>query len=263
MENEFIISNYTEIDIDSIELIELDNEIDLYDIEVEDDHTFIITDKSIITHNCSSMLRSVTMQAKISDCGMIILSQQYADPNSMFPSKIQNIRGGKAAYYQPSLIVQMSRRLEKGDSKEDNFYESSVLKYFTAKTRNDVRPFLETEAVLSFKNGFKGFEYYGLIPSAIQLGFIKNPKQGYYQVPTYSEKLLRLKDLYGGPKSKEIWDTFIEEYDKASSNDISYKSLVNDNSEEIEELKEEIKAKGFSLDFSKDSAELEIEEDEE
>lgn len=210
-----------------------------------------------------SLLRSCTMPAKKTNCGLLILSQLYDNPNEMFTQKIKNMRGGKSVWYQPSLIVQMSRRLEKGENKkEDNFYESSVIKYFTAKTRNDVRPFLETESILDFKKGFAGNEYYGLIPVAIQLGFIEQ-KGGWYIVPSYSDKQIRLSQLLGGKEAKKIWDTFIDEFNKKSQEQIAYKNLSNDNSEEIEELKEEIKAKGFSLDFSKDSAELEIEEDEE
>lgn len=196
------------------------------------------------------LIRSVTMPAKKTNCGLIILSQLYDNPNEMYTQKIKNMRGGKAIWYQPSLIVQMSRRLEKGeDKKEDNYYESSVIKYFTAKTRNDVRPFLETEAVLDFKKGFVGSEYYGLVPVAIQLGFIQQ-KGGWYIVPSYSDKQIRLSSLLGGSEAKKIWDTFIDEFDKKSQDQISYKSLNEDFSEETQELKEEIKNKGFSIDFS-------------
>lgn len=244
MENEFIISNYSELSIDEIEFIE--EPIELYDIEVEDDHTFVITNDSIITHNCGSMLRAVTIPAKKTNSMLVILAQQYADPNAMFASKIQNIRGGKSVYYQPSLIVQLARKLEKGEGKEDNFYESSVIRAFTIKTRNDVRPFLETEYIIDFKHGLKTKEFYGLIAPAIQLGFIKNPKQGWYQVPSYSDKLMRLADLEGGVEAKKIWDTFIQDFDKASKEQISYKSLSEEDSSEINEMKAELNKK-FSL----------------
>lgn len=223
----------------------------LYDITVEDDHTFLITNTNIFTHNCGTMLRAVTIPAKKTNSALLILSQQYADPNALFPSKLKNIRGGQSAIYQPSLIVQLSRRLEKGNEKEDNFYETSIIKAFTIKTRNNVRPFLETEISLSFKNGFRDTEYYGLIPEAIRLGFIKNEKVGWYTVPSFGEKQLRNAELIGGPKAKAIWDTFIEEFDKISSKDISYGSLSS-NSEFEEQLRAEM-SKKFNVEFNADT----------
>jgi hypothetical protein len=170
------------------------------------------------------------------------------------------MRGGKSLLYQPSLVVQLSRRLEKGTEKEDNFYEDSVITAFTVKTRNNVRPFLETEMKLSFKNGFTGYEYYGILPEAIRLGFIENPKVGWYTVPSAGEKQYRLKELIGGPEAKKIWDTFIDEFDKVSAEDISYKSLSNNNMTETErQLKEELATK-FNITFG-ESEEVEQEEE--
>lgn len=203
---------------------------------------------------CSSMIRSVTMPALKTRCGMIIISQTYDNPGAMFKSKLFLMRGGKSLLYQPSLVVQLSRRLEKGTEKEDNFYEDSVITAFTVKTRNNVRPFLETELKLSFKNGFAGWEYFGILPEAIRLGFIQNPKVGWYTVPSYSEKQFRFKELVGGPEAKKIWDTFIDEFDEVSSKDISYKSLSESMSETEEKLKAEFGEK-FQLDFSSISEE--------
>lgn len=197
----------------------------------------------------SAMLRSCTMPALKTGCGMIIISQTYDNPGALFKSKLFNMRGGKCMLYQPSLVVQLSRRLEKGTEKEDNFYEDSVITAFTVKTRNNVRPFLETEMKLSFKKGFTGYEYYGILPEAIRLGFIENPKVGWYTVPSAGEKQYRLKELIGGPEAKKIWDTFIDEFDKVSAEDISYKSLTDSNMTETErQLKEELATK-FNISF--------------
>lgn len=208
----------------------------------------------------SKFIRSVTMPALKTRCGMLMISQTYDNPGALFKSKLMNFRGGKAVMYQTSLVVQLSRRLEKGTEKEDNFYEDSVITAFTVKTRNNVRPFLETEIKLSFKNGFNGYEYYGLIPDAIRLGFIKNPKVGWYTVPSAGEKQYRLKELIGGLEAKKIWDTFIDEFDKVSTEDISYKSLSDNNMTETErQLKEELKQK-FNISFS-ESEEAEQQEE--
>ena len=188
----------------------------------------------------SSFLRCTTMPALKTRCGMILIGQTYDNPGALFKSKLVNIRGGKSVYYQTSLIIQLARRLEKGTEKEDNFYEDAIISAFTVKTRNNVRPFLETEMKLSFKNGFKGYEYYGLLPEAIRLGFIENPKVGWYTVPSAGDKQYRLKDLIGGPEAKKVWDTFIEDFDKKSSDDISYKTLDSSMSDVEKQLQSEL-----------------------
>lgn len=217
--------NYTELEITSIEIINED--IEMVDIEVEDDHTFCITPNNIISHNCNSMIKGCTVPALKTQCSLIVLNHVYDDPGAMYASKIKSQSGGKGIQYMASLSVQCSRRLEKGEEKDDNFYETTVLKFFTIKNRGGCRPFLETEVPLSFTKGFVGTEYYGLIPVAIQLGFIKSPKQGWYQVPSYGETMLRIKDLYGGPKAKEIWDTFIKDFDEESKKQISYSNMTD------------------------------------
>ena len=208
-------------------------------------------DMGATTKKVSAMLRACTMPAKKTNCGMIIISQIYDNPGALFKSKTMNVRGGHAVAYQASLVVQLSRRLEKGTEKEDNFYEDAVISAFTTKTRNDVRPFLETEMKLSFKSGFRGYEYFGIVPEAIRLGFIENPKVGWYSVPSTGEdKQYRIKDLVGGKEAKKIWDTFIEDFDKKSMEDISYKSL----SQSIDELNEQFSESGNSEEAPEEEA---------
>lgn len=180
---------------------------------------------------CNNMIKGCTVPALKTQCTLIVLNHVYDDPGAFMPTKLKQQRGGRGLQYMASLAVQCDRRLEKGSASDEGFYETTVLKFFTTKNRGGCRPFLETEVPLSFTRGFEGTEYYGLIPVAIQLGFIKNPKQGYYQVPTWSDKMLRLKELEGGPKAKEIWDTFIKDFDEASKKQISYSSMS-----EVEQL---------------------------
>lgn len=206
------------------------------------------------------LIRSCTMPALKTHCGMIIISQTYDNPGALFKSKFMNFRGGKSISYMPSLVVQLSRRLEKGTEKDDNFYEDAVITAFTVKTRNNVRPFLETEMKLSFKKGFDGYEYYGLIPEAIRLGFIDNSKSGWYVIPSYGEKQFRLKDIIGGPEAKKVWDTFIDEFDKKSMEDISYKTLSTSLSDTEKKLKEEFKQR-FNIEFGSDEVSSEASEE--
>ena len=227
-------------------------------LDAENDKT--AGDLGASAKRCSTLLRSCTMPALKTGCGMIIISQTYDNPGALFKSKFMNFRGGKAVMFQPSLVVQLSRRLEKGTEKDDNFYEDAVITAFTVKTRNNVRPFLETEMKLSFKKGFDGYEYYGLIPDAIRLGFIDNSKSGWYVIPSYGDKQFRLKDILGGPEAKKVWDTFIDDFDKASMEEISYKSLSTSLSETEKKLKEEFKER-FNIDFGSEETTSEVSEE--
>lgn len=201
-----------------------------------------VSDMGSSAKKIGQMLRSVTIPAKKTRSPLLIISQIYDDPAALFKSKIPNIRGGKSTCYMPSVSLALTRKLVKPEGKDEGngFYESTVLKAFTIKNR-EIQPFLETELALSFSHGFEGKEYVGLLEPAINLGFIKNPKMGWYQVPTAGEKMYRLKDLEGGPEAKAIWDTFIEDFDAKSQESLSYASLVPN--PEADALMAELKSK--------------------
>ena len=57
---------------------------------------------------------------------------------------------------------------------------------------------------------------------------------------------MRLADLEGGAEAKKIWNTFIQDFDKVSKEQIAYKSLSEEDSSEINEMKAELNKK-FSL----------------
>lgn len=87
------------------------------------------------------------------------------------------------------------------------------------------------------KNGFvRQFE--SLFEEAVRYGFFINTKQGWYSCPTYSdpEKNFRTKYLQSN-QSKDIWMTFLDQFDAKSQEDLAYKSL-NQNEEESEEIDE-------------------------
>lgn len=79
---QFIASNYKEYEIESIKIIE--EAIDMYDIEVNEDHTFCITTNNIISHNCNNMVKALTIPALKTDTAMIILNHVYDDTRSTF-----------------------------------------------------------------------------------------------------------------------------------------------------------------------------------
>jgi hypothetical protein len=194
-----------------------------------------VADQGARAKSINNMVKGLTIPALKSQCSIMILNHVYDAPGQMYPSKIKMAGGGKGIQFMSSLTIQCDRRLEKPEDKaeENGFYDRTFLKFFTVKTRGNVRPFLETEVPLSFTQGYSGTEYYGLIPPAMQYGFITKPKPGWYAVKTFPDKLFRLSDLEGGPEAKKIWDTFIDEFDKVSESKICYSKLSQFNADNL------------------------------
>ena len=229
----FIISEYQELTIDNIELIE--EECELYDIEVEDDHTFCITENNIISHNCNNMMKALTIPALQTDTAMIVLNHVYDDPSAMYASKIKNSGGGKGLQYMGSIILQCTRNLEKDEDKNSEaYYGGTNLKFFTVKNRM-ARPSLECDVYLDFKKGFTK-QLSALFDEAVRGGFITCPSQGYYCVPSSSEpeKKRRRSEI---ENNVELWKTFLKEFDEWSQKDLQYSKLetIDLDNEEVQE----------------------------
>lgn len=215
---------YEELEIENIEIVE--EPIEMYDIEVDDDHTFCITNSDIVSHNCNSMVKAITIPALKTDTAMIIINHVYDDPSSLFTQKIKNQGGGKGLQYMSRLTLQCDRVLEKEEDKNaDGFYSGTNLKFFTVKNML-CRPSLETKIYLDFKKGFIN-KYDGLFDEAVRGGFIISPSQGYYQVPSWSdpEKKWRQSQLEA---NEEVWNTFIEDFDKWSLEELKYSSAAKE-----------------------------------
>lgn len=231
----FITSNYEELTIDSIEIIEED--VDMYDIEVEEDHTFCITISNIISHNCNNMIKSITIPALKTDTAILILNHIYDDPSAMFTNKIKNQGGGRGIQYMGTINVQCSRLLEKDTEKDaDAFHSGTNLKFFTVKNRC-CRPSLETSIYLDFKHGFTN-KFDGLFDEAVRYGFIQCPSQGYFTVPSCGdpEKKWRRAQI---ESNEEVWNTFIKQFDEKSQQDLKYSQAAKDAMEESEKEAEQ------------------------
>jgi hypothetical protein len=232
--NNFITSEYTELDIESINIIE--EECEMYDIEVKDDHTFCITTSNIISHNCNTFIKAMTIPALKTDTSMIITNHIYDDPSAMYASKIKNASGGRGAGYMARLVIQCSKTYEKTEeSKEDvkNYYAATILKFFTIKNAL-AKPFYESQMYLSFAKGPQ--KYFGLLIPAMEYGFITNETQGSYVVPSFDpEKKFKLKALL---ECDEAWNSFLPAFDEKSKVDMSYSSEEREALAELEESDE-------------------------
>jgi RecA/RadA recombinase len=213
----YMLSEYNEIEILDISII--DEVCEMYDIEVEEDHTFIITSDNLVSHNCNTLMKAITVPAIKTDTTMIVLNHVYDDPSAMFTQKIKMQSGGKGLQYMASLSIQCTRNLEKETEKEaDGYYSGTNLRFFTVKNRL-CRPSLEAEIYLDFKKGFVN-KYDGLFDEAVRYGFIQCPSQGYFTVPSYDpDKKYRRSQI---ENNEEIWQTFIKDFDERSMQDLKY-----------------------------------------
>ncbi len=213
--------------------------IPMVDIEVESEHTFLMSKENIVSHNCNNMMKGLLMPALMSQTAMIVTNHVYDDPASMFPSKIKNQGGGKGIIYANHVALQLTKKLEKADKAKDDvesFYKGNFLKFCTVKNRI-VKPFYESEMYIDFDKGIS--KYDGLFEPAIKYGLITNPKQGYYQVPEHSDKMFRRSQLIGGKQADEVWGKILDKFEAISQKDMQY-SNVNDIDELNEHIPEEI-----------------------
>jgi RecA/RadA recombinase len=168
----------------------------------------------------NAMLKSWCVVAGITDTAVVVVNHVYDDPSAMYASKIKNIGGGKQTAYIPHITLQCSKRFEKSDDKDDEqAFQASILKFFTVKNRC-CKSFYETEVYLDNKNGLQ--KWWALMAPAISMGFII--KHGsWYTVPSYDgeEKKMRMREILN---KDEIWESFLDEFDKQSLELLSYSS---------------------------------------
>ena len=93
------------------------------------------------------------------------------------------------------------------------------------------------ELKLDFKKGFTN-KYDGLFDEAIKYGFITCPSQGYFCVPSCDdpEKKWRRAQIEANP---EIWEKFIDEFDKKSMEDLKYSKAAQDEIAAAAEVEEQ------------------------
>ena len=150
----------------------------------------------------NNFIKGATMPALRTDTTLLITNHVYEGPDST-PSAIKQTGGGKGLGYEATISVQMSRSLNKNEDNADSGeskYNATILKFLTTKNRL-VKPFFTSSMFLSYTTG--AIKYYGLVDYALKYGLITNPTQGYYSVPSMSDKKIRLKEVLS---SQEIWD---------------------------------------------------------
>jgi len=185
---------------------------------------------------CNNMVKALTIPALRSDVSIIIVNHVYDDPASMFASKIKNTGGGKGSQYMARIVLQCARSFTKEDKADaENAYKATTLKFMSTKNAF-VKPFFQSEMYLDFSEG--PHKYFGLFKPAVAYGFIQNPTKGFYTVPSYSEKKMRLREIMD---TAEIWETFLDDLNEMSKKEMSYSGSGKDIGEDdLEQLIEEV-----------------------
>jgi hypothetical protein len=155
------------------------------------------------------MMRAITHASAKSNCPIIFSNHIYDDPSQMHPSKIKKQAGGSGPLYMSSVLIQLSKRMEKTndpknkDANADSLPSADIngltLRAYTTKNRF-VPPFLETEMFLNFKTGLN--KYSGLLELAENYEILK--KQGHrYDI---NGELMYFKQF---KQNDEIWNDFV------------------------------------------------------
>lgn len=167
-----------------------------------------VADMGLRAKSLKSMLRILTYKAAKAGVTILCSNHTYADPASMYPSLVKNQSGGSGPLYMSSIIVQLARRNEKQDDKneEDKMlpeakqYSGVTLRAMTTKNRF-LPPFLEVPIYLNYRTGLD--KYSGLLEMAVNHGIIIQ------NGPTYT-KADGTKLGYGKSFKNDI--SFWEEY---------------------------------------------------
>lgn len=172
----------------------------------------------------------------------LVINYSYENPGAMFTSKIKNMAGGSGLEYYSELKVQCEKVFVKSDDdefltgvkgeddKDKGFYKGTKFKFFVTKART-IKPFYQATVFLDFNTGLSRYD--GLIEDAVKMGYLQDVRGGYI-CPTYSDKRVTYRDLVS---KSEIWDTFIEDFNKKSIEVMSYS---NNTSRELDNIEKEI-----------------------
>lgn len=203
----------------------------------------MVQDMGLTAKLKNNLMRGLQMRVAQSHATMIIINHEYQDPSAMFTSKIHLMGGGKGLEFASHVILQCEKLLIKSDNNdfltglESNddvvgYFKGNTLKFMTVKSRI-VKPCFSAKVYVDFATGISKWD--GLIDDAVEYGFIQDVRGGYI-VPSYSDKRVTYKELV---KNDEIWNTFIDAFNKKSIEVMQYssstKTAVDDLVSEVDE----------------------------
>lgn len=188
-----------------------------------------------------SLLKLCTNMSTLTKTTIIMSNHVHDNPAQMFPSIEQNISGGKAAYYLPTVTVQLARKLVADDDGKtldsklavgQKKYSGVVIRALTTKNRI-IQQYLEGEMYLSFSKGLH--KYYGLLEIMRGMGVITNKGSIYYD---WNDNKLGFQKAFRN--DTDLWEnTLIPELEKRIKREWSYGNDKNLEAPEEDELDED------------------------
>ena len=186
-----------------------------------------------------SLLKTCTNMSTLTKTPIIITNHVYDNPAAMFPSIEQNISGGKAAVFLPSVTVQLARKLVADDDGKtldsklavsQKKYSGVVIRALTVKNRF-IKQYLEGEMYLSFSTGLN--KYYGLLEIMKGMGVVEGRGSVYYD---WNGNKLGFQKHWRS--NIDLWEnTLLPELEKRIKKEWSYGNLID--SEDIPEEDED------------------------
>lgn len=187
----------------------------------------------------NNMMRGLMMRVVQSNATLIIINHEYQDPSAMFASKVHNMAGGLGIQFASHVQLQCEKLLVKstdtdfmtGLEKNDDdvgFFKGNKIKFFVVKNRV-CKPAYQATVFIDFNTGIS--KYDGLIEDAVKFGYLQEVRGGYI-CPSYSEKRITYKELIS---NADIWNTFIEDFNKKSIELMQYSNSTKTELDAIEE----------------------------
>ena len=189
----------------------------------------------------NNLMRGLMMRVVQSNATLLIINHEYQDPSAMFASKVHAMAGGLGIQFASHLILQCEKLLIKstdmdfmtGLEKDDDdvgFFRGNKIKLFVVKNRV-CKPAYTATVYVDFNTGIA--KYDGLIQDSVQMKYLQDVRGGYI-CPSYSDKRVTYKELI---RNDEIWNTFLEDFNKKSIELMGYSNSIT---KEIEKINEEI-----------------------
>jgi RecA/RadA recombinase len=187
----------------------------------------------------NNLMRGLMMRVVQSNATLIVINHEYQDPSAMFASKIHNMSGGLGLQFASHVQLQCEKLLIKstdtefmtGLEKSDDdvgFFKGNKMRFFVVKNRV-CKPAYQATVYVDFNTGIA--KYDGLIEDAVKMKFLEEVRGGYI-CKTYSDKKITYKELIS---NDEIWNTFIEDFNKQSKMLMEYSNSTSQALDEIEQ----------------------------
>lgn len=164
-----------------------------------------------------SLFRTITLPLGIKHVPMIVVNHVYDKIGSFFAE--QEVAGGSGSKYLSSTLIRLTKAQEKdGTNVIGALITCKSEKNRLAKEKEKIK------VVINYSTGYSRVT--GLFDLALELGYLSNPKQGFYLIKDGDGKSLRKKDFI---KTPEIWNEILDNgFADALRRKFAYQSNVPD-----------------------------------